>query len=145
MDFSGRNVVVTGGTGALGGAVVGALVEAGAICRVSYHHEAEAERFAFRAHESVKLVAADLTDEAAVATLYAGTSPLWASIHIAGGFAAAKIVDTDKAALMSQLDTNLVSSFLCWRAAIKAMTGKGGRIVHIAARDSSAGRRRSGK
>ena len=134
MDFSRRNVVVTGGTGALGGAVVGALVEAGAMCRVSYHHEAEAERFAFRAHESVKLVAADLTDEAAVATLYAGTSPLWASIHIAGGFAAAKIVDTDKAALMSQLDTNLVSSFLCCRAAIKAMTGKGGRIVNVAAR-----------
>ena len=36
MDFRDRHVVVTGGTGALGSAVVGALVEAGATCHVPY-------------------------------------------------------------------------------------------------------------
>ena len=35
----------------------------------------------------------------------------WASIHIAGGFAPGKVADTDKAALMAQLDGNLVSCF----------------------------------
>jgi len=60
---------------------------------------------------------------------------LWASIHLAGGFAAAGIVETDKAALMGQIDMNLVSCFLCCRAAAKAMRGAGsGRIVNVAAR-----------
>jgi NAD(P)-dependent dehydrogenase (short-subunit alcohol dehydrogenase family) len=35
---------------------------------------------------------------------------------------------------MAQLDSNLVSCFLCCRAAIKAMKGGGGRIVNVAAR-----------
>ena len=39
MDLAGRNVVVTGGTGALGTAVVGALTGFGADCRVPYVHE----------------------------------------------------------------------------------------------------------
>ena len=48
MDFSGKHVVVTGGTGALGSAVVGALLAAGATCTVPYVHEAEAQRFSHR-------------------------------------------------------------------------------------------------
>ncbi|MFN3659021.1 MAG: SDR family NAD(P)-dependent oxidoreductase [Pseudolabrys sp.] len=134
MDFSNKTVVVTGGTGALGGAVVGALLEAGATCVVPYVHEAEMQRFAHRSDARVRLVRiADLSDEADVAKVYAGAGPLWASIQIAGGFAMGKVADTDKAALMAQLDTNLVSSFLCCRAALKAMQGEG-RIVNVAAR-----------
>ena len=45
MPFDGREVVVTGGTGALGAAVVGALVQAGATCTVPWLHENEAEHF----------------------------------------------------------------------------------------------------
>ena len=134
MDFSNKHVVVTGGTGALGSAVVGALLEAGASCTVSFMHLGEAQRFAHRAHAKVKLVAvSDLADEAAVAKLYDGVTP-WASIHIAGGFAMGKVADTDKAALMAQLDGNLISCFLCCRAAVNAMRGNGGRIVNVAAR-----------
>ena len=40
--FQDRHVVVTGGTGALGTAVVAALLEAGATCHVPYIAEAEA-------------------------------------------------------------------------------------------------------
>jgi NAD(P)-dependent dehydrogenase (short-subunit alcohol dehydrogenase family) len=139
MDFTDRYVVVTGGTGALGSAVVGTLIAAGATCRVPFVHAVEAQRFAHRAHARVKLVAAgDLSDEAAVARLYDGIPRLWASIQIAGGFAAGPLAETDKAALMGQLDANLVSCFLCCRAAVKAMTGNnpnlGGRIVNVAAR-----------
>ena len=36
MDYRERHVVVTGGTGALGTAVVGALLEAGAVCHVKF-------------------------------------------------------------------------------------------------------------
>lgn len=133
MDYSGRNVVVTGGTGALGTAVVGMLLAAGATCAVPYVHEAEAQRFPHSGDPNVKLIAvADLADETAVAKVYDGLK-LWASIHIAGGFATGGVAATGKAALMAQLDSNLVSCFLCCRAAVNAMTG-GGRIVNVAAR-----------
>jgi NAD(P)-dependent dehydrogenase (short-subunit alcohol dehydrogenase family) len=137
MDFSSRTVVITGGTGALGAAVVGALIEAGARCRVPYLHAAEAARFQHRDHKAVTLVAdIDLTQEAAVERLYDGIAPLWASIHIAGGFAPGNVADTGKAALLGQIETNLVSCFLCCRAAVKAMAGQGGRIVNVASRQA---------
>jgi len=134
-DFADRQVIVTGGAGALGAAVVGALLERGARCRVPYRRAADAERYAHRDHARLTLVAAgDLADEAAVARVYDGIGPLWASIHLAGGFAAAPIADTDKAALTAQLDANLVSCALCCRAAVAAMRADGGRIVNVAAR-----------
>jgi NAD(P)-dependent dehydrogenase (short-subunit alcohol dehydrogenase family) len=135
MDFANKTVVVTGGTGALGTAVVGALLQYGARCVVPYVHEAEMARFAHRDHKSLTLVAVrDLSDEADVGKLYAQAGSLWASIHIAGGFAMGKVADTDKAALMAQIDQNLVSCFLCCRAAVRAMSANGGRIVNVAAR-----------
>ena len=135
MDFANKTVVVTGGTGALGTAVVGALLQYGARCVVPYVHEAEMARFAHRDHKSLTLVAVrDLSDEADVGKLYAQAGSLWASIHIAGGFAMGKVADTGKAALMAQIDQNLVSCFLCCRAAVKAFGANGGRIVNVAAR-----------
>jgi NAD(P)-dependent dehydrogenase (short-subunit alcohol dehydrogenase family) len=135
MNFDGKHVVVTGGTGALGTAVVSALLEAGASCHVPYVAEAEAQRFPHRQHPNVKLYAnSDLTDEAAVSRLFGGAPSLWASIHLAGGFAMAPVSKTGKADLVEQLDMNLVSCFLCCRAAINVMAGKEGRIVNVAAR-----------
>src|SRR3569623_410839 len=146
MDFSNKTVVVTGGTGALGTAVVGALIAQGARCVVPYMHEAEMQHFAHRADKGVTLVAVhDLADETDVAKLYAQAgAPLWASIHIAGGFAMGKVADTGKAALMAQIEQNLVSCFLCCRAAVNAMAKDGGRIVNVAARAAPAPRTGAG-
>jgi NAD(P)-dependent dehydrogenase (short-subunit alcohol dehydrogenase family) len=133
-DFSGKHVVVTGGTGALGSAVVGKLLGAGATCTIPYMVEAEAQRYEHRSSENVKLIRVpDLADEASVTEVYQDVTP-WASIHIAGGFAMGELAKTDKAALMAQLDTNLISCFLCCRAAVNAMRAGGGRIVNVAAR-----------
>ena len=136
MEFSGKRAVVTGGTGALGTAVVGGLLAAGAACTVPYVHDAEVQRFPHRGDPNVTLIAvSDLADETQVAKVYSNVTP-WASIHIAGGFAAGKVADTDKNALMAQIDGNLISCFLCCRAAVIAMLagGQGGRIVNVAAR-----------
>ena len=136
MDFPGRHVVVTGGTGALGEAVVGTLLAAGASCHVPYRKEQEADRFAHRNHHRLSLVPlGDLTDERAVTAFYEDLSPLWASIHIAGGFASAPIARSDKALLLGQLESNLISAYLCSRAAVAAFRrGPGpGRIVNVAA------------
>jgi NAD(P)-dependent dehydrogenase (short-subunit alcohol dehydrogenase family) len=69
-----------------------------------------------------------------VARFYQGIAPLWASIHIAGGFAMAPMRDTTAALLRQQLDMNFVSCALCCRAAVNAMAGAGGRIVNVSAR-----------
>ena len=114
MDFRDRHVVVTGGTGALGTAVVGALVEAGAVCHVPFVVAAEAERFALRSHAGVRLVeTTNLADEAAVAKLYDGVPRLWASIHLAGGFAMGAVAKTGKAELMKQLATRVPAPPVC--------------------------------
>ncbi len=137
MDYSDRHVVVTGGTGALGTAVTAALLGAGAVCHVPYRSEAEAKRLPARDHPRLKLVASgNLGEEDAVARLYAGVPRLWASIHVAGGFAFGSVAETDKGVLMTQLESNLVTCFLCCRAAVRAFagTGSGGRIVNVAAR-----------
>ncbi len=97
--------------------------------------DAEAQRFRLRDHKQVVLiVTGNLADEAAIKRLYDGITPLWASIHIAGGFAAAPLRDTGVATLRQQIDMNFVSCALCCRAAVRAMTTAGGRIVNVAAR-----------
>lgn len=147
MGFEDRHVVVTGGTGALGTAVLEALLEQGAWCHVPTRDEKSLERFPLRGHERISFVAvSDLADEAAVTKYYDGLKGLWASIHIAGGFAFAPIDKADKSLLMGQLETNLVSAYLCSRAAAIALRRlkSGGRIVNVAARQALEPRLGSG-
>lgn len=138
MDFDGRNVVVTGGTGALGVAVVTALIEAGAICHIPYRHASEADRFSAQDQSRIKLYAGiELSDGEKVEQLFAGPPTLWASIHIAGGFAFGALKDTDEATLRQQVESNFISCALCCRAAVQAFARSGlggGQIVNIAAR-----------
>ncbi len=136
MDFRDRNVIVTGGTGALGAAVVSILLKSGATCHVPYYIDLEERNYVHRAHPRVKLVAgANITSQTVVERIYDGVPKLWASIHLAGGFAASLVAETDEAELMGMLRNNLVTSFLCCSAAVRRMkrTG-GGRIVNVAAR-----------
>jgi NAD(P)-dependent dehydrogenase (short-subunit alcohol dehydrogenase family) len=139
MDLTDRHIVVTGGSGALGSAVVAVLSAAGALCHVPCFDAAEAERFRPRAPKNVAItVAGNLADEAAVERLYQSIAPLWASIHIAGGFAGGPLGETSIKVIRQQIDMNLISCMLCCRAAVKAMTAAGsdagGRIVNVAAR-----------
>lgn len=131
MDFRGRHVIVTGGTGSLGTAVVARFVAAGASCRVSYQNETVASAYPHR--NVAELVRCDLTDEADVANLYAGVTP-WASVHLAGSFAMSAVADTGKAELMAMIAANLVTAQLCMRRAVAAFGAQGGRIVNVAAR-----------
>jgi len=133
MQFSNRTIIVTGGTGALGRAVVGTLLSAGAKCRVPYVVEAEAAAFPYK--DNVTLVPrCELTSEADVARVYDGVDDLWASIHVAGGFAMGSVADTDKEAMLHMLNMNFVTCYLCCRAAVQSFGPGGGRIVNVTAR-----------
>jgi NAD(P)-dependent dehydrogenase (short-subunit alcohol dehydrogenase family) len=144
VAFSGAHVVVTGGTGALGTAVVAALRAAGAVCHVTNLVAAELDHYAHRADAGVQVTSGvDLTDEAAVGGFYASLPPLWGSIHLAGGFAMAAVAETGAADFEAQFRMNTLSCFLCSRAAIGTIRArsapgpggvKGGRIVNVAAR-----------
>ncbi|MGZ8324023.1 MAG: SDR family NAD(P)-dependent oxidoreductase [Rhodoplanes sp.] len=137
MDFADLHVVVTGGTGALGRAVVAALIEAGATCHIPYRSESEAERFPFRDHAQAKLYPnSELGDECSVDRLFERIPTLWASIHLAGSFAFGSHRDLTEATLRRQIETNLVTCALCCRGALRAFarSGQDGRIVNVAAR-----------
>lgn len=137
MDMNGTKVVVTGGAGALGAAVVGRLIEAGAICHVPAFDDGEAERFPHAAHERVRLtVAGDLAAWETVERFFSGIDDLWASIHLAGGFDMGGIADAPPDVFRRQVSMNAATSYLCCRAAISAIrrTGGGGRIVNVSAR-----------
>jgi NAD(P)-dependent dehydrogenase (short-subunit alcohol dehydrogenase family) len=134
-DYHGRVVVVTGGTGALGCAVVEALLARGASCVVPYRDDGAAARAPFK--DRVTLVGpVDLSDERDVARVYDGVAALWASIHLAGGFAMTSIADTKKADIFRMFEMNLVTCHLCCAAAARVLrrSGRGGRIVNVAAR-----------
>lgn len=134
IAMTGRQVVISGGTGALGRAVVQAFVAAGASVHVPVRGRAPTDGLA-----GVRYVpGVDLTDEGAVAGFYGGLPDgLWASVHVAGGFAMAGITDTTLADLRAQLDMNLTSAFLCCREAVRRFrlrAGAGGRLVNVASR-----------
>jgi NAD(P)-dependent dehydrogenase (short-subunit alcohol dehydrogenase family) len=145
-----RHVVVTGGTGALGSAVAGLLLERGAVCHVSCVKEDELRRFPYVKHERVRIHnGTELTDEGQVSRMYAaaagasrrdagesGHPGIWAAVNIAGGFAMGPIEETSADDFLGQWQTNALTCFLSCREAVKAMKegGRGGRIVNVAAR-----------
>ena len=149
QPLAGRHIVVTGGTGALSRALVARLLRAGATCHLPSRAPDHAPdralgRGTTEGSERLHLVAGvDLVSEEAVDGFYDALPPLWASVQVAGGFAMAPLADTGAADFRQMWKTNLLTSFLCCRAAVRSMRkgGRGGRIVNIAARQALEPRR----
>ncbi|WP_441001258.1 SDR family NAD(P)-dependent oxidoreductase [Fodinibius sp. SL11] len=142
MDFTDRHLIVTGGAGSLGSAVVQLLLNSGATCSVPCFNQSECDSFELADHENVfTKVGIDLTDEDQAQSFFKdaieANGSLWASIHIAGGFGMGAIKDMSKADFMKQINLNLVTCYNSCRAAVqhfKSQESSGGRIVNIAAR-----------
>tara|TARA_R110002096_G_scaffold171490_5_gene344533 strand:- start:8758 stop:9453 length:696 start_codon:yes stop_codon:yes gene_type:complete len=129
-----RNIIVTGGTGALGRAVVTHLLERGASVWIPCFEGTGPE---FDAHDRVHQTAnVDLSKEDEVKEFFSKVPSLWASIHVAGGFAMAGIAETSLADFERMWLMNTASCFLSCREAVVRMreSGQGGRIVNVAAR-----------
>jgi NAD(P)-dependent dehydrogenase (short-subunit alcohol dehydrogenase family) len=130
--------LVTGGTGALGGAVVDALLAAGWHVVATWVVPEERERVAAR--EGLDLVQADLLDEAAVEEAVrhsaSGRHPLRAVVNLVGGYAAGpKVHETALDDFERQFRLNLRPTFLVTRAAVPyLLDAGGGSVVCVSAR-----------
>lgn len=133
LGLAGRSVVVTGGAGALGRAVIERLLQEGALPVVTSR---DGGGLPDVLSGRVRMYAVDVADEAAVTRCFADAGSIWASVHLAGAFAMARIERTGAADFQRLFDANAMTCFLCCREAVKAMrqTGAGGRIVNVGAR-----------
>src|SRR5688500_1546533 len=132
LDFADRHVVVTGGTGALGAAVVDVLVRAGATCHVPAHRAPDP---ASRRERVNVTPGVDLTDETEVTAFYDALPALRGSVPCAGAFDMSPIADTSLKAFRQMVDVNLITCFLCSREAVRKIRATreplGGRIVNV--------------
>ena len=120
MDFRDRHVVITGGAGALGTAVVEALIGSGAICHIPCFNEAEAQRFALRDHKQVKLsIAGNLADEAAIGRVYGRSGRSGRRSISPAALRRGRCATPSVATLRQQIDMNLMT--------LPAVLPRGGR------------------
>ena len=132
-DLKNQAVVVTGGTGGLGRAVVAALVDRGADCFVPMRESDLPHDLAAMGERVHAIGSIDLTRDDDVRRFYAQLPSLRGSVHLAGGFAMKPARETSADELEQMLRLNLVSAFCCCREAASRMP-KGGAIVNVGAR-----------
>jgi 3-oxoacyl-[acyl-carrier protein] reductase len=127
MGLAGRFAVVTGAAHGIGTAIADALAADGAKV-----HRVDKEPAAL---DGSAVTAADLTDPAAVADLFAAVGPADILVNTAGGVVGQvgrPLEDVADDAWRAVIDANLTTTFLCTRAAVPAMKERGwGRIINI--------------
>ncbi|WP_018000428.1 3-oxoacyl-ACP reductase FabG [Paracoccus sp. N5] len=136
FDLTGRNALVTGASGGIGGAVAEALHAAGATVALSGTREAPlrelAEKLGARAH----VVTANLADAAAVEALPRAAAEAMGSVDVLVNNAGItrdnlfmRMSDEEWAQV---IEVNLTSSFRLCRAVLRGMMkARWGRIVNI--------------
>ena len=130
------SVLVAGGTGALGGAVLADLVEHGYAVAATWVVDRERERIEQALGDRVQLVQADLMDAAQVQDAVDRVAGLGAVVNLVGGYAqGGRVHETDPADFERMLDLNLKPGFLLARAAMpKLIERGGGAYVGVSAR-----------
>jgi NAD(P)-dependent dehydrogenase (short-subunit alcohol dehydrogenase family) len=136
-----RVAVVTGGTGALGGVVVEALLAVGWTVHVPWRSREDADALDASARSAggrLRLLQGDLTKPSDVDRLFADADArsgrLDALLNLAGGFAMGRIDEIGSEMWDRLIAMNATSVFLCCRAAVPRLKrAGGGRIVSVAA------------
>jgi NAD(P)-dependent dehydrogenase (short-subunit alcohol dehydrogenase family) len=118
VTLQGKHVVITGGRGALGKGVVGVFEAKGATVHIADRPDVQ------------------LDDEASTRAFYGALPPIWASVHLVGGFAMAPVAETSAADFEAQWRLNTLTCFLACREAVISMRkgAGGGRIVNVGSR-----------
>jgi NAD(P)-dependent dehydrogenase (short-subunit alcohol dehydrogenase family) len=131
-------VLVAGGTGALGGAVLDELLERGHPVTTTWVVDEERERVEkhFEGRSGLMLVQADLMDPEAVDEAVGGVDRLGAVVNLVGGFSMpGQVHESDIEDFEKQLRLNLRPGFLLARAAMpRLISNGGGAFVGVSAR-----------
>ena len=134
-----RGVLVAGGTGALGAAVLRELLEAGRSVTATWILDEERDRTMAEIgddHPELTLVKADLFEVEGAEAAVMATGDLGAVVNLVGGYAAGPLVDeTDPDEFERMLRLNLRPGFLLARAAMpRLVAAGGGAYVGVSAR-----------
>jgi NAD(P)-dependent dehydrogenase (short-subunit alcohol dehydrogenase family) len=131
-------VLVAGGTGALGGAVLAELLDRGHPVTATWVVERERDRVesALGQRDGLSLMQADLMDAAAVQVAVDSVEGLGAVVNLVGGFASGpRVHETDPDEWDKLMRLNLRPGFLLARAAMpKLIERGGGAYVGVSAR-----------
>jgi NAD(P)-dependent dehydrogenase (short-subunit alcohol dehydrogenase family) len=151
VKFSGKVVLIAGGTGGLGHAVSLAFLNDGAKVVVTYRNQKEFEMLQSAAGANSSALEGrrvDVTDEAAVRELidavFAKYSRLNALVNTVGGYAGGvNLWETEPKLFDQMLTLNMRSGYVLARATVPAMVKQGfGAIVNVASKaavDHAAG------
>jgi NAD(P)-dependent dehydrogenase (short-subunit alcohol dehydrogenase family) len=127
-------VLVTGGTGALGTAVVGELLTAGVRVVSTWIAPEQRDRVEeeLGSHDLLELLEADVsTDEGAEAAVEAARRepPLAAVANLVGGYAGGLVHEAPPDLMQRMLDLNLLTAYRTIRAALPPMLEQGGGSI----------------
>ena len=146
--LTGQNILVTGASGAIGAAIVEALVEHGAVPIIHYGRNREAaEALSGRVGGTGMLLAADLSDPAGAARLWDEAMDAVGRIHGLvnnAGIRTTIAIDADLTAWQEawrrEMQVNvLAAADLCRSAILHFREQGGGRIVSLASRAGQRG------
>jgi NAD(P)-dependent dehydrogenase (short-subunit alcohol dehydrogenase family) len=128
-SLAGKLCAVTGGSTGLGAAIADALAAAGAsVCALARRH-AEGPLPERLPAGQVTRARLDVTDEAAVAGVFAALGGVDVLVACAGTGSFAPLVETTVAELREMLEVHVVGAFLCARAILRQPGD--GRVRHI--------------
>lgn len=136
FDLSGRNVVVTGASGGIGGAIATALHDAGAVVALSGTRQDALDRLASSLGDRCHVTPCDLGDPVGPEKLVADAAGAMGSVDVlvnnAGLTRDALVMRMKDEDWQTVIDVNLTATFKLSRACLKGMMKRRwGRIVNI--------------
>jgi 3-hydroxybutyrate dehydrogenase len=144
--LAGKHALITGGGGGIGSAIAAALHDIGARVTIAGRTQATLDASARSLGDGARVFVAlaDVTDEAAVATMFANARAAFGRVDIlvnsAGAAFSMPYAKTTLREWEHMLAVNLTSAFLCSREALPAMVeARDGRVVNVASVAGLAG------
>jgi len=147
-DFSGKAVLVTGGTGALGREVCHAFLRAGALLATTYVADSGIPALESKVGDlkkNILFIKKDLGNEKDVRALVSEVVTKYGRIdvlaNVVGGYMAGKpVIEIDEKDWDTMLNLNLKTAFLLSKHVVAQMVRQsGGKVIHTSARPGLRG------